>query len=88
MYRDSYSGELIKTLKKLKKKDPMHYLQLRKKMDEILRNPLHEYKNLRYDMKEFKRIHIGHFVLAFRVDSANQIIYFEDYDHHDKMYRR
>lgn len=86
MYKDSYSEEIVKKLSKLKKKDPKHYEIVRKKMDQILASPEHEYKNLRYDLKGINRVHIGHFVLVFIVNHTKQTISFEDYDHHDKIY--
>ncbi|MBI3034817.1 hypothetical protein HYY71_00705 [Candidatus Woesearchaeota archaeon] len=87
MYSDSYSEEIVKKLKKLKKKDPQHYSIVRKKMDQILANPEHSYKLLHYDMKGIKRVHIGHFVLVFVIDPVKKIVSFEDYDHHDIIYR-
>jgi len=38
-------------------------------------------------MKNSKRVHIGHFVLIFRFDKTNNIIFFDDFDHHDKVYK-
>ena len=87
MYADSYSEEITKKLSKLKKKDSKHYEIVRKKMDWILANPEHRYKDLHYSMKGLKRIHIGHFVLVFKIDHENKIVFFEDYDHHDKIYK-
>lgn len=87
MYSDRYSEEITKKLAKLKKKDAKHFEIVRKKMDWILNNPEHRYKNLHYDMKGINRIHIGHFVLTFIIDHTNKIISFEDYDHHDKIYK-
>ena len=87
MYSDSYSEEIVKKLKKLKKKDPQHYSIVRKKMDQILASPEHSYKLLHYDMKGIKRVHIGHFVLVFVIDHVKKIVSFEDYDHHDIIYR-
>lgn len=86
MYAGSYSAEITKKLAKLKKKDPEHYLIVRKKIDWILNNPQHEYKYLHYSMKGLQRVHIGHFVLVFRIYHDNKTISFEDYDHHDKIY--
>jgi mRNA-degrading endonuclease RelE of RelBE toxin-antitoxin system len=87
MYSDSYSEEIVKKLIKLKKKDPKHYEIIRKKMDDILQNPQNKYKFLHYDMKGINRVHIGHFVLIFRIDHQKETIFFEDYDHHDNIYR-
>ena len=86
MYVDSYSEEIVKKLSKLKKKDPIHYSKIRKKMDAILENPDHGYKFLHHDMKGISRVHIGHFVLIFVLDHQNKSVSFEDYDHHDSIY--
>ena len=87
MYTDVYSNELTKKLSNIKKKDSKHFEIIRKRMDWILQNPNHDYKFLHYNMKGINRIHIGHFVLIFRIDHNDKIVYFEDYDHHDKIYR-
>ena len=87
MYVDRYSDEITRKLAKLKKKAPKHYEMVRKKINWILANPEHRYKDLHYSMKGISRVHIGHFVLAFRIDNVNKIIYFEDYDHHDNIYK-
>ena len=87
MYIDKYSDEISRKLAKLKKKDPRHYSIVRKKMDWILANPNHRYKDLHYSMKGIQRIHIGHFVLVFVINPIQEIVSFEDYDHHDKIYK-
>ncbi len=86
MYTDSYSDEITKKLAKLKKKDLAHYFIVRKKMDQILANPEHRYKELHYSLKGFRRVHVGHFVLVFAIDNVKKVVSFEDYDHHDKIY--
>ena len=86
MYADLYSEEITKKLAKLKKKDPIHYSKVRKKIDSILAEPIHSYKFLTNDMKGINRVHLGHFVLVFVIDHKNKIISFEDYAHHDKIY--
>ncbi len=88
MYSDKYSDELIEKLSKIKKKDSKHFEIVRRKMDWILNNPEHRYKDLHHNMKWLKRVHIGHFVLVFLVDHREKIVSFEDYDHHDNIYRR
>lgn len=87
MYVDLYSEEISKKLAKLKKRDPPHYSKIRKKMDAILANPAHSYKFLTGGMKGVNRVHLGHFVLVFVVNNKNKTVSFEDYDHHDKIYR-
>ncbi len=44
MYKDPYSEEITKKLAKLRKKDPVEYSQVRKKMDSIVEDPSHGYK--------------------------------------------
>ncbi|MAF34376.1 hypothetical protein CMO91_00860 [Candidatus Woesearchaeota archaeon] len=86
MYADHYSVEITKKLSKLRKKDPTHFSKVKKKMETILNNPDHDYKQLRYDMKGLNRIHLGHFVLIFVIDHEKKAVSFEDYDHHDNIY--
>lgn len=79
------SDQLKKILKKLNKKDKVKYEVIMKKIDEILNSDdPHHYKNLRYDMKDSKSVHLGHFVLVFRVVGGK--IYFDDFDHHNNIY--
>ena len=56
-------------------------------MDSILEDPTNSYKFLAYDMKGINRVQLGHFVLVFVVDHKNKVVSFEDYDHHDKIYK-
>jgi mRNA-degrading endonuclease RelE of RelBE toxin-antitoxin system len=87
-YAERYSEVLAQKLAKLNKKDPASFERVERKIKEVLEHPEHEYKNLRHDMSDFKRVHIGHFVLTFRVDHKNKIVWFDDYDHHDNIYKR
>lgn len=85
-----YSDELTKKLKKIKRKNPMQFSMILKKRDDIKQkiheNPEH-FKNLKYDLSDFKRVHINtHFVLIFNVDKVKKIVRFEDFDHHDNVY--
>jgi len=70
------------------KKDRKMYGVVMKKIEEVLNSPdVEHYKNLRYDMGDSKRVHIGHFVLVFSYDKSKDFISFEDYDHHDNIYK-
>ena len=40
------------------------------------------------NMKDSKRVHIGHFVLVFQFDKKTDTILFDDFDHHDNIYRK
>ena len=60
-----------------------------KKIEEVINSDdIEHYKNLRYDMKDPKRVHIGHFVLIFQHNTATDTIYFDDFDHHDEIYKK
>lgn len=76
-------------MSKLSKKDKSLYEQLMKKIEEVINcyNTEH-YKNLRYNMKDSKRVHIGHFVLVFQHDSKTDTINFDDFDNHDNIYKK
>ena len=89
MYSFSYSEKLKKILKKLYKKDKVQYEALMNKINEIVNSyDIEHYKNLKYDLSDKKRVHVmGSFVLVFIYDKKNNAILFEDYDHHDKIYR-
>jgi mRNA-degrading endonuclease RelE of RelBE toxin-antitoxin system len=88
LYKDRYSEGIAKKLIRLKKKDSAQHAMVCKKIDQILANPKHNYKYLHYTLQGIKRVHIGHFVLIFVVDHINRTISFEDYDHHDKIYKK
>ena len=88
MHNSKLSEHLQEVMRKLSKKDKSLYEQLIKKIDEIKRcYDVEHYKNLRYNMKDSKRAHIGHFVLVFQYDKSTDTINFDDFDHHDKIYK-
>jgi len=80
--------ELERILKKLFKKNKTLHDKIFKKIDEIVNSyDVESYKNLRYNMKDSKRVHIGHFVLIFSYDKKSDFISFEYFDHHDNIYK-
>ena len=89
MHNFRVSEHLQEILRRLGKKDKPIHDQILKKIDEIINcQDVDHYKNLRYDMKNSKRAHIGHFVLVFQYDKATDTVNFDDFDHHDKIYKR
>ena len=89
MYNTEYSEYLLEVMRKLSKKDKNLYGQLLNKIEEIKNSyDVEHYKNLRYNMKDSRRIHIGHFVLVFQFNKATNTIYFDDFDHHDNIYQK
>ncbi len=89
MYSYEIKPSLQKILKKLSKKNNQLYEQVLKKIQEILTcENVEHYKNLRHDMKDSKRVHVGHFVLIFNYEKNSGLISFEDLGHHDDIYKR
>ncbi len=88
MYNFDVSENLEKILNKLSKKDKDLYNQILKKIDEVIHSEdVEHYKNLRYNMQDSKRAHIGHFVLIFQYKKEENVILFDDFDHHDNIYK-
>ena len=92
MFDFNLTDELKLILKKLVKKDKKKAQIINKKIKEIIHNNhnfINHYKNLRHDLKEFKRVHIDRsFVLVFNVNIQKNFILFVDFDHHDKIYKK
>lgn len=90
MFDFDLSDELKLKIRKLVKKDKKKAEIINKKIKEVINSDfesIDHYKNLRYDLKNFKRVHIDkHFVLTFKVDKEKNFILFEDFDHHDNVY--
>lgn len=89
MHEFEIEEKLHQILKKLFKKDKKRYEIVWKKITEIINNlNIEHYKNLKFPMNEFKRVHIDKiFVLVFKYDKINDKIKFYDLDHHDKIYK-
>jgi mRNA-degrading endonuclease RelE of RelBE toxin-antitoxin system len=89
MYRYEVIPYLQKILNKLSKKDKNLYEQVLKKIEEVINcSDAEHYKNLKYDMKDKKRVQIGHFVLVFQFVKAENKIKFLDFDNHDIIYQK
>ena len=73
-------------LSKLAKRDKAQFDKILKKIDEIINSEdIDHYKNLRKPLQRYKRVHIGHFVLLFKLDQ--DILIFRYYGHHDDVYK-
>ena len=87
MYKIEVKGSLDKIFDKLSKKDKHQMEIILRKIKEVVQNPSH-YKNLRAPLQHLKRVHIDkNFVLVFSVDENTKTVVFENYDHHDNLYR-
>ncbi|MCK5625194.1 addiction module toxin RelE [Candidatus Pacearchaeota archaeon] len=91
MFEYDLSDELKFKIKKLIKKDKKRAEILYKKINQIItcdEESINHYKNLRHDLKNFKRVHIDRsFVLTFKIDLKKKFILFVDFDHYDNIYR-
>jgi len=83
MYKFDVEEKLHQILKKLFKKDKKKYEIVWKKINEIINSSnIEHYKNLKFPMNGFKRVHIDKsFILVFKYDKTNNKIKFYDLDH-------
>jgi len=92
VFKYDVSDKLEMILKKLYKKNRKQYRVILKKIEQIAscsKEGIIHFKNLRYDLKDKKRVHIDkHFVLVFKVDIKKNFILFLDFDHHDNIYKK
>jgi len=90
LFNFDLTDELKLKVRKLIKKDKTKAEIINKKIKEIINNneeSIQKYKNLKYELKDLKRVHIDkHFVLTFKIYKENNFILFIDFDHHDKIY--
>ncbi len=91
MFNFNLSDELKLKIKKLAKKDKKRVEIINKKIKQIIncdKESINHYKNLRYEFKNLKRVHIdNHFVLVFNVNLKENFILFTNLDHHDRVYK-
>jgi YafQ family addiction module toxin component len=87
MYSFEVKDQVDKLFYKLGKKNPKQLEIIYKKILEVIENPQH-YKNLRSPMQHLKRVHIDNsFVLVFSVNENLKKVTFEEFDHHDRIYK-
>ena len=90
-FKYDFSDKLQEILKRIYKKDKQMYNLVIKKILEIVsrdNNSIDFYKNLRNDLKDYKRVHIMRsFVLLFKVFKQKNFILFDKLGHHDNIYK-
>jgi len=87
-YRIIISDNLRKTLAILKRKDTTMFQMVEKKIMQIASLDsvsIQHFKNLRSPLSDYKRVHLGSYVLLFHVQTNN--IIFDAFEHHDKIYQ-
>lgn len=82
-YNSEFTREFLDRMRKLKKKDNSLFKRLEFKIEEILETPTH-YKPLRDDLKGTRRVHVGHFVIIFKIQ--NKTVIFISFKHHNHAY--
>ncbi|MGV8141048.1 MAG: type II toxin-antitoxin system RelE family toxin [Candidatus Woesearchaeota archaeon] len=91
MFEFEIGDKLTDRLKKLSIKNPILTQAVNKKIREIIsqdNDSINRYKNLRYDLKGYKRIHLTKSViLLFIVDIEKNKILFTHLEHIDDAYR-
>ena len=90
MFDFDISDELKLVIRKLIKKDKKRLMILHKKIKEIINNDhetIERYKNCKYDLKEYKRVHIDKsFILLFKVIKEKNYILFVKLRHHEDIF--
>jgi len=85
MYNLELREAVDRIFRKLFKKDKVSFEYINKKILEIRENPYH-FKPLKKPLQNFRRIHIGSFVLFYSINEATKTIIIERYKHHDEAY--
>jgi len=87
MYAIENSEKVDKIFRKLSKRNPNQLDVIAKKLPEIAEDQ-HRFKPLSNVMKGFSRVHFGSFVLIFSIDEGRRTVVLEDFEHHDRVYRK
>ncbi|MGD6933787.1 MAG: type II toxin-antitoxin system RelE family toxin [Candidatus Bathyarchaeia archaeon] len=77
--------DVSKTFHKLLKKDKPQLEAINKKISQILEDP-YQFKPLRHPLEGLRRVHIGAFVLIYRVKEKPPTVQIIKYAHHDEAY--
>jgi addiction module RelE/StbE family toxin len=77
--------KVVAIFRKMWQKDSARFGQIEKKLLELAENP-EIGKPLKKPLKGYWRLHIGHYILMYRIDRKNQKILLVDYSHHDEAY--
>lgn len=86
MREAEFSSKFNKKVDKLKGQE---FENIMNKVKEILSiEDLDHYKNLKYNLKKFKRVHVNSSYVIIFYDRKNNFVLFEDYAHHDEIYRK
>ncbi len=91
-FKFDLTDELKEVLRKAAKRNPALAKAVFAKIEQVTQlndeSTIDHYKNLRHDLSDYKRVHIGSFVLFFRVFKKERFILFDRLEHHDDAYKR
>jgi YafQ family addiction module toxin component len=91
MFEYDITEEFEKIICKIVKKNPILAETIHRKIKEIIsrdKDSITSYKNLKYDLKDFKRIHItGQVIMFFKVNINENKILFVTLKHRDDAYK-
>ena len=80
--RESVDG----IFRKLANRDKVSFEYINKKIKEIRESPYH-FKPLRSPLQNYRRVHIGNYVLVYSIDEKRKTVVIERYKHHDEVYK-
>jgi len=86
MYHLEVRESANKIFKKLAKKDKVSFEYINKKIKEIIGNP-YRFKPLKVPMQNFRRVHVGSYVLVYSKNEEEKVVVIERYKHHDEVYQ-
>jgi YafQ family addiction module toxin component len=91
MFKYNLSEEFQEIIIKISKKNPVLAIAINRKIKEIIsrdNNNINAYKNLKYSLKEYKRVHItDKVVMLFRVKQSENMVLFVTIKHRDDVYK-
>jgi len=85
MYNLEIRKSVDNIFRKLAKKDKVSFEYINKKILEIRENPYH-FKPLRKPIQDYRRVHIGNYVLVYSINEKTKTVIIERYKHHDEIY--
>ena len=77
--------EVSKIFRKLLKKDRAQLEAVNKKIEQILADP-YQFNPLRHPLEGLRRVHLGSFVLIYRISENPPTMQIIKYTHHDVAY--
>ncbi len=86
MYNLEARESVDRIFRKLFRKDKVSFGYMNKKIKEIRENPYH-FKPLRAPLQNYRRVHIGNFVLIYSINENTKTVVIERYKHHDEIYK-